>query len=61
MFSCVIQAGGDVCLSAFVFTTGEQLIVTFLKIQWEETWKNRLDSIKAGGRQNAWSNRRRMN
>ncbi|KAB5543313.1 hypothetical protein PHYPO_G00077610 [Pangasianodon hypophthalmus] len=36
------QAVGDVCLSAFVFTTGEQLIVTFLKIQWEETWKNSL-------------------
>ncbi|KAF7700988.1 ciliogenesis and planar polarity effector 1 isoform X2 [Silurus meridionalis] len=36
------QAVGDVCLSAFVFTAGEQLIVTFLKIQWEEIWKNSL-------------------
>ncbi|KAK3549848.1 hypothetical protein QTP86_015286, partial [Hemibagrus guttatus] len=36
------QAAGDVCLSAFVFTVGEQLIVTFLKIQWEETGKTSL-------------------
>ncbi|XP_053501766.1 ciliogenesis and planar polarity effector 1 isoform X4 [Ictalurus furcatus] len=36
------QAVGDVCLSAFVFTAGEQLVVTFLKIQWEEAWKNSL-------------------
>ncbi|KAF4082340.1 hypothetical protein AMELA_G00150710 [Ameiurus melas] len=36
------QAVGDVCLSAFVFTTGEQLVVTFLKIQWEEAGKNSL-------------------
>lgn len=27
---------GDACLSAFVFTSGKKLIVTFLKIQWEE-------------------------
>ncbi|XP_036450987.1 ciliogenesis and planar polarity effector 1 [Colossoma macropomum] len=36
------QAVGDVCLSAFVFTSGEQLIVTFLKIQWEQTWERKL-------------------
>ncbi|XP_058267346.1 ciliogenesis and planar polarity effector 1 isoform X3 [Hemibagrus wyckioides] len=36
------QAAGDVCLSAFVFTVGEQLIVTFLKIQWEEAGKTSL-------------------
>ncbi|XP_060764829.1 ciliogenesis and planar polarity effector 1 isoform X4 [Neoarius graeffei] len=36
------QAVGDVCLSAFVFTIGEHLIVTFLKIQWEETWQKSL-------------------
>ncbi|KAI3362297.1 hypothetical protein L3Q82_012605 [Scortum barcoo] len=27
---------GDVCLSAFVFTSGKKLIITCLKIQWEE-------------------------
>ncbi|CAN9504264.1 unnamed protein product [Ophioblennius macclurei] len=27
---------GDACLSAFVFTSGTKLIITFLKIQWEE-------------------------
>ncbi|XP_051268723.1 ciliogenesis and planar polarity effector 1 isoform X1 [Dicentrarchus labrax] len=27
---------GDVCLSAFVFTSGKKLMITFLKIQWEE-------------------------
>ncbi|XP_029300430.1 LOW QUALITY PROTEIN: ciliogenesis and planar polarity effector 1 [Cottoperca gobio] len=27
---------GDACLSAFVFTSGKKLIVTCLKIQWEE-------------------------
>ncbi|KAL7848306.1 hypothetical protein AOLI_G00230240 [Acnodon oligacanthus] len=36
------QAVGDVCLSAFVFTSGEELIVTFLKIQWEQTWERKL-------------------
>lgn len=44
-FCAPIQTAGDMCLSAFVFTVGEQLIVTFLKIQWEETGKTRLDSI----------------
>ncbi|XP_020563328.1 protein JBTS17 isoform X3 [Oryzias latipes] len=27
---------GDICLSAFVFTSGENLITTILKIQWKE-------------------------
>ncbi|KAI4892113.1 hypothetical protein NFI96_017897, partial [Prochilodus magdalenae] len=36
------QALGDVCLSAFVFANEEQLIVTFLKIQWEQTWESKL-------------------
>ncbi|XP_030005045.1 ciliogenesis and planar polarity effector 1 [Sphaeramia orbicularis] len=27
---------GDTCLSAFVFTSGKKLIITFLKIQWQE-------------------------
>ncbi|XP_059214508.1 ciliogenesis and planar polarity effector 1 [Centropristis striata] len=27
---------GDACLSAFVFTSGKELIITCLKIQWEE-------------------------
>ncbi|XP_072227956.1 ciliogenesis and planar polarity effector 1 [Leuresthes tenuis] len=27
---------GDTCLTAFVFTSGKQLIITVLKIQWEE-------------------------
>ncbi|KAF7217094.1 ciliogenesis and planar polarity effector 1 isoform X2 [Nothobranchius furzeri] len=27
---------GDVCLSAFVFTSGKQLILTVIKIQWKE-------------------------
>ncbi|KAJ8346971.1 hypothetical protein SKAU_G00283720 [Synaphobranchus kaupii] len=31
------EAVGDCCLTAFVFTVGAQLNVTFLKIQWEET------------------------
>ncbi|KAJ7987160.1 hypothetical protein DPEC_G00335870 [Dallia pectoralis] len=30
------EAVGDVCLSAFVFTVGVELYVTFLKIQWQE-------------------------
>ncbi|XP_029921144.1 ciliogenesis and planar polarity effector 1 isoform X2 [Myripristis murdjan] len=30
------EAIGDTCLSAFVFTSGEKLTVTFLKIQWDE-------------------------
>ncbi|XP_057177009.1 ciliogenesis and planar polarity effector 1 isoform X2 [Triplophysa rosa] len=29
------QAVGDVCLSVFVFSTEEQLTITFLKIRWE--------------------------
>ncbi|XP_072514569.1 ciliogenesis and planar polarity effector 1 isoform X3 [Salminus brasiliensis] len=36
------QTVGDVCLSAFVFTSGEDLLVTFLKIQWEQTWESKL-------------------
>ncbi|KAM9820132.1 LOW QUALITY PROTEIN: ciliogenesis and planar polarity effector 1 [Neosynchiropus ocellatus] len=31
---------GLVCLSAFVFTSGKQLIITFLRIQWEESHFN---------------------
>ncbi|XP_053708695.1 ciliogenesis and planar polarity effector 1 isoform X1 [Synchiropus splendidus] len=31
---------GFVCLSAFVFTSGKQLIITFLTIQWEESHFN---------------------
>ncbi|XP_029940368.1 ciliogenesis and planar polarity effector 1 [Salarias fasciatus] len=27
---------GDTCLTAFVFTSGKKLVITFLKIQWEE-------------------------
>uniref|UniRef100_A0A9J7YV52 Ciliogenesis and planar polarity effector 1-like n=1 Tax=Cyprinus carpio carpio TaxID=630221 RepID=A0A9J7YV52_CYPCA len=38
------QAVGDVCLSAFVFVAEAQLIVTFLKIQWDSTWDNKLRS-----------------
>ncbi|XP_058644711.1 ciliogenesis and planar polarity effector 1-like [Onychostoma macrolepis] len=38
------QAAGDVCLSAFVFIAEAQLIVTFLKIQWDSTWDNKLSS-----------------
>lgn len=30
------QILGDVCLIAFVFCSGEQLSITFLKLQWEE-------------------------
>ncbi|KAF7666285.1 hypothetical protein LDENG_00114050 [Lucifuga dentata] len=30
------EAMGDTCISAFVFTSGEKLVITFLKIQWEE-------------------------
>ncbi|XP_060931057.1 ciliogenesis and planar polarity effector 1 [Limanda limanda] len=30
------EAVGDACLSAFVFTSGQKLIITCLKIQWEE-------------------------
>uniref|UniRef100_UPI003AAFEDE3 ciliogenesis and planar polarity effector 1 n=1 Tax=Centroberyx gerrardi TaxID=166262 RepID=UPI003AAFEDE3 len=30
------QALGDACLSAFVFTSGEKLTITCLKIQWDE-------------------------
>ncbi|XP_016100575.1 uncharacterized protein C5orf42 homolog [Sinocyclocheilus grahami] len=30
------------CLSAFVFIAEAQLIVTFLKIQWDSTWDNKL-------------------
>ncbi|XP_024236537.1 ciliogenesis and planar polarity effector 1 isoform X3 [Oncorhynchus tshawytscha] len=30
------EAVGDICLSAFVFTSDVELSVTFLKIQWEE-------------------------
>lgn len=30
------QVMGDVCLSAFVFTSGKKLVITCLKIQWEE-------------------------
>ncbi|XP_027137955.1 ciliogenesis and planar polarity effector 1 isoform X4 [Larimichthys crocea] len=30
------EAMGDACLSAFVFTSGKKLIITCLKIQWEE-------------------------
>ncbi|XP_021334904.2 ciliogenesis and planar polarity effector 1 isoform X3 [Danio rerio] len=44
---CVLvksQAVGDVCLSAFVFTAEAQLIVTFLKIQWDSTWDSKLGS-----------------
>ncbi|XP_049324352.1 ciliogenesis and planar polarity effector 1 isoform X3 [Astyanax mexicanus] len=33
---------GDVCLSAFVFTNREELMVTILKIQWDQTWENKL-------------------
>ncbi|XP_074546537.1 ciliogenesis and planar polarity effector 1 isoform X2 [Halichoeres trimaculatus] len=28
---------GDACLSAFVFTSGNKLIITFLKLQWEKS------------------------
>ncbi|XP_026119483.1 ciliogenesis and planar polarity effector 1 isoform X4 [Carassius auratus] len=38
------QAVGDVCLSAFVFVAEAQLVVTFLKIQWDSTWDNKLSS-----------------
>ncbi|XP_059395372.1 ciliogenesis and planar polarity effector 1 [Carassius carassius] len=38
------QAVGDVCLSAFVFVAEVQLVVTFLKIQWDSTWDNKLSS-----------------
>ncbi|XP_056323405.1 ciliogenesis and planar polarity effector 1 [Danio aesculapii] len=38
------QAVGDVCLSTFVFTAEAQLIVTFLKIQWDSTWDSKLSS-----------------
>ncbi|XP_066507194.1 ciliogenesis and planar polarity effector 1 isoform X2 [Hoplias malabaricus] len=38
------QTVGDVCLSALVFTHEDQLIVTFLKIQWEHTWLSKLSS-----------------
>ncbi|XP_016119537.1 uncharacterized protein C5orf42-like, partial [Sinocyclocheilus grahami] len=38
------QAVGDACLSAFVFIAEAQLIVTFLKIQWDSTWDNKLSS-----------------
>ncbi|XP_076876883.1 ciliogenesis and planar polarity effector 1 isoform X2 [Brachyhypopomus gauderio] len=38
------QAVGDVCLSAFVFTSGEHLIVTFLKVQWEEPRESKISS-----------------
>ncbi|XP_019938136.2 ciliogenesis and planar polarity effector 1 [Paralichthys olivaceus] len=30
------EAAGDTCLSALVFTSGKKLIITCLKIQWEE-------------------------
>ncbi|XP_064163689.1 ciliogenesis and planar polarity effector 1 isoform X2 [Anguilla rostrata] len=33
------EAVGDCCLTAFVFTAGAQLTVTFLRIQWEESSK----------------------
>lgn len=31
-----LQVMGDVCLSAFVFTSGKKLVITCLRIQWEE-------------------------
>ncbi|KAM4634088.1 ciliogenesis and planar polarity effector 1 [Polymixia lowei] len=40
------EAMGDVCLSAFVFTSGEKLTVTFLKIQWDEGHANRVGSVR---------------
>ena len=30
------QVVGDVFLSAWVFTSGDKLSITFLKVQWEE-------------------------
>ncbi|CAJ1070587.1 ciliogenesis and planar polarity effector 1 isoform X1 [Xyrichtys novacula] len=35
---------GDACLSSFVFTSGKKLIITCMKIQWEESQK-RVDSV----------------
>ncbi|XP_067106459.1 ciliogenesis and planar polarity effector 1 [Osmerus mordax] len=39
------DALGDVCLSAFVFSDGDKLSVTFLKIQWEEGQGSRVGSV----------------
>ncbi|XP_062334213.1 ciliogenesis and planar polarity effector 1 [Osmerus eperlanus] len=39
------DALGDVCLSAFVFSDGDKLSVTFLKIQWEEGQGGRVGSV----------------
>ncbi|KAL0965668.1 hypothetical protein UPYG_G00284190 [Umbra pygmaea] len=39
------EAVGDVCLSAFVFTVGLDLSVTFLKIQWDEGQKNSINHV----------------
>ncbi|XP_028317922.1 ciliogenesis and planar polarity effector 1 isoform X2 [Gouania willdenowi] len=36
---------GDICLSAFVFTSGKELIVTCLKIQWEESHLRSVSSV----------------
>ncbi|XP_035391703.1 ciliogenesis and planar polarity effector 1 [Electrophorus electricus] len=38
------QAVGDVCLSAFVFISGEHLTVTFLMMHWEEPRESTLSS-----------------
>ncbi|KAI1905124.1 hypothetical protein AGOR_G00012710 [Albula goreensis] len=39
------EAMGDCCLSAFTFIEGEELKVTFLKIQWEEGFESKLSSV----------------
>ncbi|KAJ8408630.1 hypothetical protein AAFF_G00252650 [Aldrovandia affinis] len=39
------EAVGDCCLSAFVFSVGEQLTVTFLKIQWDEGLEHTLSPV----------------
>nr|XP_057917617.1 ciliogenesis and planar polarity effector 1 isoform X2 [Doryrhamphus excisus] len=43
-YQCAIflktQSMGDVCLSAFVFTCGKKLIITYLKIQWMDDHMN---------------------
>ncbi|XP_029025275.1 ciliogenesis and planar polarity effector 1 [Betta splendens] len=38
------EAMGDACLTAFVFTSGKKLIITFLKIHWEE-FHSKIDSV----------------
>ncbi|XP_065120529.1 ciliogenesis and planar polarity effector 1 isoform X4 [Paramisgurnus dabryanus] len=39
------QAVGDVCLSVFVFSTEDQLTITFLKIQWEMMKESKLGPV----------------